>query len=56
MDSIGPWANWADREQVEKVIQHLVGLRADVRLSVFKPWDGAVAKAAHHRHQRVEVL
>lgn len=35
---------------------HLVGLRADVRLRVFESGDGAVAEAAHHRHQRVEVL
>ena len=35
---------------------HLVGLRADVALRVFETRDGAVAEAAHHRHQRVEVL
>lgn len=35
---------------------YLVGLRADVGLRVFETRDGAVAEAAHHRHQRVEVL
>lgn len=35
---------------------HLVGLRADVGLCVFEAGDGAVAEAAHHRHQGVEVL
>ena len=35
---------------------HLVGLRADVGLGVFETRDGAIAEAAHHRHQRVEVL
>lgn len=37
-------------------LPHLVGLRADVALRVFETRDGAVAEAAHHRHQRVEVL
>lgn len=35
---------------------HLVGLCADVSLGVFEARDGAVAEAAHHRHQGVEVL
>lgn len=35
---------------------HLVGLCADVTLGVFETGDGAVAEAAHHRHQCVEVL
>lgn len=37
-------------------LPHLAGLRADVGLRVFETRDGAVAEAAHHRHQRVEVL
>jgi len=36
--------------------RHLVGLGADVGLRVFETRDGAVAEAAHHGHQRVEVL
>lgn len=35
---------------------HLVGLCADVALRVFQTRDGAIAEAAYHRHQRVEVL
>lgn len=35
---------------------HLIGLCTDVALCVFETRDGAVAEAAHHRHQRVEVL
>lgn len=35
---------------------HLVGFCADVGLCVFETRDGAVAEAAHHRHQGVEVL
>ena len=43
---------WRGRWQ----LLHLVGLGADVALRLFEARDGAVAEAAHHRHQRVEVL
>lgn len=44
------------RRRARSQLPHLVGLRADVALRVFETRDGAVAEAAHHRHQRVEVL
>lgn len=35
---------------------HLVGLCTDVGLRVFETRDGAVAEAAHYRHECIEVL